>query len=137
MEIKVYEQLPVDAIEIRNEVFVKEQGFCEEFDELDKTALHLVGYKSGKSTATCRIINKNDDSYLIGRIAVRKENRGSGLGSEIIKAAEDIIKTNGGKEIYIHAQTRVIEFYQKLGYLPNGAPDEEEGCPHQMLIKKI
>ncbi len=137
MEIRVFEQLPNEAVEIRNEVFVNEQGFQEEFDELDKTATHLVGFYDNKSVATCRIIRKSESAYLIGRIAVRKSLRGGGLGSEIIRSAENIIKTGGGKTIYIHAQTRAIVFYKKLGYFPIGDPDEEEGCPHQMLFKKI
>ena len=33
METKIYNQLPNEAKEIRLEVFVKEQGFEEEFDD--------------------------------------------------------------------------------------------------------
>ena len=42
MEIKIYNQLPDEAKEIRLEVFVKEQGFEEEFDDIDETAAHIV-----------------------------------------------------------------------------------------------
>ena len=42
METKIYNQLPDEAKEIRLEVFVKEQGFEEEFDDIDKTAAHIV-----------------------------------------------------------------------------------------------
>ena len=38
METKIYNQLPDEAKEIRLEVFVKEQGFEEEFDDIDETA---------------------------------------------------------------------------------------------------
>lgn len=137
MEIKVYEKLPVYAVDIRNEVFVKEQGFLEEFDEIDKNALHLVGFHDNRSVATCRIFPKSESSYLIGRIAVRKAYRKCGFGSEIINAAETIINAAGGKTVYIHAQKRAVSFYEKLGYFPIGDPDEEEGCPHQMLCKEI
>ena len=41
MEIKIYNQLPDEAKEIRLEVFVKEQGFEEEFDDIDETAAHI------------------------------------------------------------------------------------------------
>ena len=42
MEVKIYNNLPDEAKEIRLEVFVKEQGFEEEFDDIDETAAHIV-----------------------------------------------------------------------------------------------
>ena len=36
METKIYNQLPDEAKEIRLEVFLKEQGFEEEFDDIAK-----------------------------------------------------------------------------------------------------
>lgn len=45
MQIKHFDTLPEDAIFIRKEVFVKEQGFKNEFDEKDNEAHFLVGYE--------------------------------------------------------------------------------------------
>ena len=36
LTVKLYEQLPEEAVRIRKEVFMDEQGFCNEFDEIDK-----------------------------------------------------------------------------------------------------
>ena len=44
MDIKIYDTLPDDAARIREEVFMKEQGFHDEFDSTDKTAAHIVLY---------------------------------------------------------------------------------------------
>mgnify|MGYP000158107416 CR=1 FL=1 len=52
---KTFDTLPEDAIFIRKEVFVKEQGFKNEFDEKDNEAHFLVGYKNDNPIATCRI----------------------------------------------------------------------------------
>ncbi|MBR5279141.1 MAG: GNAT family N-acetyltransferase [Clostridia bacterium] len=136
MEIKAFDYLPCDAKDIRIEVFVEEQGFTQEFDEHDRTAVHLVGYIDGKSTATARIIGL-ENGYLIGRIAVRKPYRKNGLGGRIIAAAEDIIRRKGGKTVYIHAQQRAVAFYEKQGYFPTGEVDEEEGCVHWMMKKDL
>ena len=35
MKIAIYESLPDEARQIRQTVFVEEQGFCEEFDRTD------------------------------------------------------------------------------------------------------
>ena len=137
MDIKIYPKLPVYAVDIRNEVFVKEQGFREEFDSDDKTAIHLVGFVDDRSVATSRIIKKDDGSYIIGRIAVRKAYRKKGYGAEIVSAAEKVIFELGGGVIHIHSQAQAAPFYERLGYTPTGETDFEEGCPHCMMIKKI
>lgn len=137
MKILKYEKLPVYAVDIRNEVFVKEQGFKEEFDSDDKHAIHFVGFLDNFSASTCRVLKKNNEDYLIGRVATRKKYRYLGLGSEIIKYAENEIVNMGGKRIYIHSQIQALPFYTKLGYQPIGNEDEEEGCPHQMLFKDL
>lgn len=137
LNIQIFHKLPVYAVDIRNEVFVKEQGFKEEFDAADETAAHIVGFVDGRSVATSRIIRQADGSYMIGRIAVRKEFRKLGLGAEIIAASEELIAEAGGKIIFIHAQLQAVPFYEKQGYSPTGEADEDEGCPHLMLIKKL
>ncbi len=137
MEIKVFHRLPEDAANIRVEVFVDEQGFSEEFDSDDLNAIHFVGYIDGKAVATSRVLTLGDSKYLIGRIAVLKVFRGKGLGSLIVKAAEEHIKSIGGKSISIHSQMRAAEFYEKIGYTKTGEFDEEEGFPHCMMVKYI
>lgn len=54
MDIKVYHTLHKDAVKIRKEVFMEEQGFHDEFDETDETAIHLVLYIDQVPAATCR-----------------------------------------------------------------------------------
>lgn len=137
MRINVFSSLPDDAREIRTEVFVSEQGFTEEFDTDDSTAIHIVGYIDNKAVATCRVIDRLDGSYFIGRIAVRKAYRKIGLGSLIVAAAENVIAQRNGKSIYIHSQEQAKAFYEKIGYTDTGERDLEEGCPHCMLIKTL
>ena len=48
IEIRTYDTLPEEAVRIRREVFMEEQGFAEEFDELDGRAKHLVLYAKGE-----------------------------------------------------------------------------------------
>lgn len=45
MQIKHFDTLPEDAIFIRKEVFVKEQGFKNEFDEKDNEGIFLSDTK--------------------------------------------------------------------------------------------
>ena len=45
MEVKVYDYLQEDAMNIRRNVFMSEQGYKNEFDEIDNRALHIVIYE--------------------------------------------------------------------------------------------
>ena len=42
LHMEVYPALPTEAASIRKEVFMEEQGFVEEFDEIDHQARHIV-----------------------------------------------------------------------------------------------
>ena len=140
MEIKAYNALPSFAEEIRKKIFVEEQGFSEvlEFDENEDIATHLVGFIDSKPAATARFyFEESKDAFLIGRIAVMKEFRTMGLGSEIVKAAEERIIKEGGKSIVIHAQLRVKAFYESIGYSPISGIDLEEGVEHIWMGKEI
>lgn len=44
MQLEAYDFLPEDAKRIREAVFMKEQGFKNEFDDIDLLALHLILY---------------------------------------------------------------------------------------------
>ncbi|MBR6562853.1 MAG: GNAT family N-acetyltransferase [Clostridia bacterium] len=137
MDVRIFPKLPVYAVDIRNEVFVKEQGFKEEFDTADKTAIHLVGFENDRSVATSRVIRLNDTDYIIGRIAVRRAYRKLGYGAEIVYAAEEHVRSLGGKTVYIHSQEQASGFYERIGYTRTGETDFEEGCPHVMMIKQL
>lgn len=137
MDFKEYGALPREAAEIRREVFVEEQGFQEEFDQTDQRAAHLVLFISGQAAATCRYIEKEEGTFLVGRIAVRKPFRKRGLGAELLKEAEQRIAAKGGKRLLVHAQTQARGFYEKQGFFPFGEEDEEEGCPHVWMKKEI
>ena len=101
-------------------MFINEQGFKEEFDELDGISNHLVTFDGNKPCATVRFYEQ-DGIYYIGRLAVLKEYRSKHLGAKI----------------RLHSQVQAMPFYQKQGYAPFGERDFDEDCPHQWMKKKI
>ena len=65
-----------DARAIREEVFVKEQGFVEEIDETDGKAVHVVCYDQEYPIAVGRYFEDDQEGiYHIGRVAIRKKYR--------------------------------------------------------------
>lgn len=139
MRVELYSCLPLEAVGIRERVFVEEQGFRNEFDCIDSKAVHFVLFDDGEGAiGTCRVYkDEQDNSYVLGRLAVTKENRGKNAGALMVKKAEEYVQGLGGKEIKLHAQCRVSEFYKKLGFSEFGGLDDDEGCPHIWMIKRL
>ena len=151
MSICVYDSLPDEAVEIRENVFVKEQGFEKEFVEIDEKAIHLVMFDEHlqKPVVTCRIYKgSKPGEFILGRLAVISECRGMNLGSDMIPrdvkpgkiidgARQLVVREKGGKSISLHAQCRVRAFYEKLGFCGYGVEDEDEGCPHCWMKKQL
>lgn len=54
MFIKIYDEIPQEAKAIRKSVFMKEQGFRDEFDETDHLAQHMLLFEDDIPVATCR-----------------------------------------------------------------------------------
>jgi predicted GNAT family N-acyltransferase len=111
----------------------------DEFDEIDDRAAHLVAYDEHRSpVGTCRVFTGQEPgSYILGRLAVKKEYRGKGIGADLTKAAEVYVKKKAGKSISLHAQYRAKGFYEKSGYKAIGNVEEEQGCPHVWMMKEI
>ena len=74
MNAKTYTTLPQEAKDIRIKVFIKEQGFENEFDDIDQISSHIVVFDETKPVGTCRFFKENNH-YTIGRVAVLKESK--------------------------------------------------------------
>ena len=136
MDTKMYTALPQEAKDIRIEVFMKEQGFENEFDDIDNISFHIVVFDEEKPIGTCRFFKENDH-YTIGRVAVLKEYRNQHIGNVLLESAEKEIKKLNGALIVVHAQVRVSPFYEKQGYIQFGQIDDDEGVPHKWMKKRI
>lgn len=139
MRVEIFQTIPKQAIEIRKKVFVDEQGFQNEFDDVDLIAVHFVLFDdSDRPIATCRVFEEQKNSaYILGRLAVAKESRGKNIGRLIVDKVEEYVKEMGGEQIQLHAQCRVAAFYNKLGFSSFGEMEEEEGRPHIWMRKML
>ena len=133
---EVSDKLCDDEVRIRTEVFVEEQGFVVEFDQDDDVSLHIVMYDDGKAVAVCRLIpDDGGRSGSLGRLAVVRSHRGSGLGRIMVEEAESVAIYQGWMELHLSAQTRARGFYESCGYTAYGDEYMDEWCPHIMMRK--
>lgn len=134
IRIETYLSLPEAAQSLRQQVFMREQGFTQEFDEDDSRALHLVAWCGQEAAGTCRILEQ-DGEFHLQRLAVLPEYRKQGIAARLVKEAESRIREAGGSLVRLHAQVQAQPFYEKQGYVACSEPDDEdEGVPHVWMV---
>ena len=139
MQYKIFNTLPQEAIEIRTAVFIEEQGFQQEFDDIDNNAYHLIIYENNRPIANGRLYKDNtkENAYIIGRLAVIKTYRNKHLGAKLMMLLEAQSKKLHANKISLSAQCQAQNFYEKLGYTPQGEIYLDEHCPHIHMEKTI
>ena len=128
-----------EAARLREEVFLREQGFGTEFDEIDPAAWHLTLTRQGQTLAVGRLYpcQKTLVLYHIGRVAVAKPFRGQGLGRDVVLALEQKARQLGGLAVGLSAQCHAQGFYEKLGYAAQGEVYLDEHCPPIHMKKPL
>jgi len=130
---------PADApalIRVRSEVFIEEQGVPEvlEFDGLDPAALHwLATTGAGEPVGTLRML----PSGQIGRMAVRSDWRGNGVGSRLLDCALDAARQHGWHQVWLNAQVERVGFYARHDFFIISDTFEDAGIPHRRMLRRV
>ena len=156
----------VAAYRVRADVFVTEQGVPPdlELDDLDETADHFVAYddmapgseavgSDGGAAGGDRAVGagrlvveepgfEGADPALgpvghLGRLAVRPEIRGTGLGVDLVRAIENRAAERGLRVVTLSAQTHALGFYERLGYTAYGPEFDDAGLPHRWMSRTL
>ena len=131
MTINVYKgAVPDEAARLRQEVFVEEQGFIDEFDEYDTASTHLVMFDGEEPVATLRFYDEGNSSCHVGRVAVKKSRRGEGLGMILMDEAFKLARKSGAKKMTVAAQEDKSGFYARCGFKQVGERFFEQDYPH-------
>jgi predicted GNAT family N-acyltransferase len=134
---------------VRREVFVEEQGVPPEleYDSYDETAVHVLAVRAdGVPLGTGRLLHGADalaktgaDASVgsLGRLAVTRAARGLGVGAALVAAIEEAARERGLAAVDLHAQTRALGFYERLGYAAYGPEFPDAGMPHRAMRKAL
>ncbi|WP_416548607.1 YbgC/FadM family acyl-CoA thioesterase [Limnohabitans sp. DCL3] len=128
------------ASPLRTEVFVNEQKVPAEmeWDNDDETALHAVALnRMGMTLATGRLLQHAPGVARIGRMAVKKQMRGSALGRRVLHVLMDAAAHRGDTQVVLHAQCSAESFYLRSGFAPRGALFEEAGISHIEMVRDL
>jgi YbgC/YbaW family acyl-CoA thioester hydrolase len=138
MHLGSWHDLQKLASPLRTEVFVHEQNVPAEmeWDHQDATALHAVALNHmGMPLATGRLLQHAPGVARIGRMAVKRQMRGSDLGRRVLHALMDAAKNRGDTQVILHAQCSAEGFYKRSGFAPHGAVFEEAGIAHIEMVR--
>ena len=129
-----------DLLKLRAEIFVVEQNCVyNDLDDFDKEAVHVFYVENGEIIATARLLKPGARfaDFSIGRVVVKKEKRGTGLGKALMNAAIEYCITEWNAEkIKISAQQYLKRFYEELGFLVTTGMYLEDGIPHIGMVYK-
>ena len=126
-----------NAAMIRRIVFMDEQKFSYDLDEVDEYAVHAVVYDGDSPVATGRFFSDEENTPHIGRIAVLKDYRKRGVGRFLMLSLEKTAAELGAEFITLGAQVRASDFYKSLGYVPYGEIFYDEYCEHINMKKTL
>ncbi|MFH8367248.1 GNAT family N-acetyltransferase [Streptomyces sp. NPDC018031] len=135
---------------VRREVFIVEQDIPpeEELDAYDAEAVHLLATEpDGRPVGTVRFLYgpaavrkyghtgiDGRTTAVLGRLAVGRAARGTGLGAALVRAVEAEARRLGLTAVYLESQTHALGFYERLGYVAFGPEfDEGSGIPHRAM----
>ncbi|WEV45374.1 GNAT family N-acetyltransferase [Streptococcaceae bacterium ESL0687] len=130
----------LDALRIRNKVFVEEQGvpYSMEVDEEEPLCIHFVLYNDDQeAVATARLLPKNEKEFVLQRMAVLKEFRGQGFAKTLVEDLLAFSKAEKFKKINLHAQLTAKGFYQTFGFEEFGQIFDEAGIDHINMAMEI
>lgn len=136
IELMPWDEARAEATAIREEVFVREQGVPRELelDDIDAQCLHaLARHADGRALGTARLL---PDGH-IGRMAVRAEWRGRGVGSALLEGLVRVAHARGLREVALSAQTHALDFYRRHGFNVEGETYLDAGIPHRAMRRTL
>jgi predicted GNAT family N-acyltransferase len=116
-------------VRVRTEVFVREQAVPPELelDGRDDVCAHVLARDAaGAPIGSGRLLPDGQ----VGRMAVLRAWRGTGVGAALLAALLDEARRRGLREVHLHAQSHARGFYERHGFRVEGEEYLEAGIPH-------
>ena len=120
VNVQVSQQLEsiVESQGIRREVFFEEQGIPIELDldGCDNKSYHMLAYVNDQVVGVARLTPIENKKAVLSRVAVKKEYRGFGIASKLVKASVVQAKKLKVRSIEITPHEYLKEFYETFGF---------------------
>lgn len=95
--------------------------------DLEPTTWHVWAAVDGRPVSYLRVLEDAEGRAVIGRVATHPDHRGRGIGGRVLKHALEVC---AGREVTMHAQAYLREWYERFGFVAEGNEFQEAGIPH-------
>ena len=125
---------------LRQRVFVVEQACAfQDADGWDQAGWHLLGVDPGGALLAYARLLPPATKYRepsVGRVITAPEVRRAGLGRALMHEALRAVGRAWPGPVRLGAQVHLERFYRQLGFVPDGAPYDEDGIPHIEMLRR-
>jgi len=127
------------AYAIRRRVFIEEQRVPEEIelDADDSQAFHALAILDGNPIGCGRMVEQGRGEVKIGRMAVIRDFRKTGVGADILRFLVGRARLRGFRKATLHAQLKAEGFYLKQGFIAVGGVFDEAGIAHRRMERDL
>lgn len=98
---------------------------------------HLVAMDGEGRVIGCALIVFAGNTARIRQMAVDEQHRGLGIGTELVRAAENVIRAHNVRTVTLHARVSARGFYERLGYVASSGIFTEVTVPHVKMEKLL
>jgi predicted GNAT family N-acyltransferase len=107
-------------------------------DSIEDESFHLMGIDEEKNViASGRVHFNSENEAQIRYMAVDKNFKRKGVGTEIVKELENYALSKGIVSMILNARENAISFYLSLGYEEVGPYQSDTGIPHKTMKKEL
>ncbi len=129
-----------ETINLRDDILRKPLGlkFTKEQLDAEFNQLHLAGYNEKDELVCCLVLmDYNSEKMKMRQVAVAQNVQTKGIGTQLVKASENVALEKGKSIMFCHAREVAVPFYVKNGYNTYGEKFDEVGIPHFKMEKKL
>jgi len=126
-------------IRLREEILRKPLGLHFDPHELIKENEDvLIGaFEEDKLIGCCLLTRYDHESCRLRQMAVHAKLQQKGIGTTLMRFAENIARDKGYSRMVMHARKVAVRFYQKCGYTVTGEEFYEVTIPHYEMYKRL
>jgi predicted GNAT family N-acyltransferase len=129
------------ALALRHKILRAPQGLSFSAEDLAQEALpsqiHIAGLQGETVVATCMLVDCGSGLCQMRRVAVDNTHQSQGLGSKMLLFFHQYALAHGFHQVFCHARSSAVPFYQKYGYVCEGLEYLSMGIPHIDMRKNL
>ncbi len=132
-----------EVLDLSYEVLYRDFGVAREGDwyhPANGSEFAVALDSGGLILGTARLLPRpGDASRQVRQVAVSPTAHGRGVGRALMFALERLAVEEGANELWLHARTNALGFYERLGFVAQGEVfvSTLTGIPHLTMRKSI